>query len=88
VLLTCRPAVAPQGNLGGPAFPSWTRSDELKVVGEVLADDVHTATPPRGLVESRVTSPTVEDARVETPYALLMLEGQLLLGKLEQRSPL
>jgi hypothetical protein len=28
---------------------------------------MHTATPPRGVVESRATSPPVTDARVETP---------------------
>jgi hypothetical protein len=67
VLLTCRPAVAPQGDLGAPASPSRTRSDELKVMGEVLADDTHIATPPWGAVESRATSPPVVDARVETP---------------------
>jgi hypothetical protein len=63
----CRPAVAPQGDLGAPASSSRTRSKELKVVGVVLADDAHTATPPRGAVESRVTSLPVADARVETP---------------------
>jgi hypothetical protein len=67
VLLTCRPAVAPQGDQGAPASPSRTRSDDPKVVGEVLADYAHTATPPRGAVESRATSPLVADARVETP---------------------
>jgi hypothetical protein len=67
VLLTCRPAVAPQGDLGAPSSPSRTRSDEPKVVGEVLADDAHTTTPSQGAVESRETSPRVVDARVETP---------------------
>jgi hypothetical protein len=67
MLLTCRPAVAPQGDLGAPASLSRTRSDEPKVVGEVFADDMHTATPPQGVVESRATSPLVADARVETP---------------------
>jgi hypothetical protein len=32
-------------------------------VGEVLADDVCTATPPRGIVEGVVTSPPVADTR-------------------------
>jgi hypothetical protein len=36
-------------------------------VGEALADDALTATPPRGAVESRATSPSVVDSRVETP---------------------
>jgi hypothetical protein len=67
VLLTCKPVVAPQGDLGALVSPSRTRSDEPKVVGEVLADDAHTTTPPRGAVESRATSPPVADARVETP---------------------
>jgi hypothetical protein len=45
--------VVPQGDLGAPASPSWTRSAEPKVVGEALAVDAHTATPLRGAVESR-----------------------------------
>jgi hypothetical protein len=36
-------------------------------VGEALADDAHTATPPRGAAEDRVTSPPVADARVDIP---------------------
>jgi hypothetical protein len=62
----CKPAVAPQGDLGASASGSQTRSDEPKVMGEVFADDVHTATLPREAVESRATSPPVADSRVET----------------------
>jgi hypothetical protein len=47
--------------------PSRTRSPEPQVVGEALADDTRTATPPRGAVENVVTSPPVADARVGTP---------------------
>jgi hypothetical protein len=36
-------------------------------VGEALADDVHTATPPRGAAEGRAASPLVANARVGTP---------------------
>jgi hypothetical protein len=50
-----------------PSPPSRTRSPEPQVVGEVLADDTRTATPPRGAVENVVTSPPVADARVDTP---------------------
>jgi hypothetical protein len=57
----------PQGGLGAPSSPSRTRSPEPKVVGEALADDARSATPPRGAVESRATSPPVADSRVETP---------------------
>jgi hypothetical protein len=46
---------------------SRTRSPEPQVVGEALADDACTATPPRGVVENVVTSPPVADARVRTP---------------------
>jgi hypothetical protein len=42
-------------------------SPEPQVVGEALADDARTASPPRGAVESRTTSPPVAAARVETP---------------------
>jgi hypothetical protein len=59
--------VVPQRDLGAPTSPSRTRSAEPKVVAEALADDARTATPPRGAVESRVTSPPVADSRVETP---------------------
>jgi hypothetical protein len=47
--------------------PSRTRSPEPQVVGEALADDARTATPPRGAVEGVVTSPPVADARASTP---------------------
>jgi hypothetical protein len=63
----CRPVTRPQGDLGAPSSPSRTRSPEPRVVGEALADDARTATPPRGAVESRATSPPVAAARVETP---------------------
>jgi hypothetical protein len=36
-------------------------------MGEALADDAHTATPPRGVVENVVTSSPVTGARVDTP---------------------
>jgi hypothetical protein len=36
-------------------------------VGEALADDVRTATPPRGAVEIVVTSTPMADTRVNTP---------------------
>jgi hypothetical protein len=39
-------------------------------MGEALADDARTATPPRGAAEGRATSPPVVDARVDTsPHA-------------------
>jgi hypothetical protein len=56
-----------QGGLGVPPSPSRMRSSEPQVVGEALADEARTATPPRGTVESRSTSPPVVAARVETP---------------------
>jgi hypothetical protein len=36
-------------------------------VGEALADDARTATPPRGAAEGRAASPPMADARVGTP---------------------
>jgi hypothetical protein len=36
-------------------------------MGEGLADDARTATPPRGAAEGRATSPPMADARVDTP---------------------
>jgi hypothetical protein len=71
----CRLVAVPQDDLGAPASPSRTRSAEPKVVGKVLADDVCTATPPRGAVESRETSPPVADSRVETPPRVVNAGG-------------
>jgi hypothetical protein len=50
-----------------PSSPSRTRSPEPQVVGEVLADDARTATPPRGIVEGVVTSPPMADTRAGSP---------------------
>jgi hypothetical protein len=44
-------------------------------MGEALADDERTATPSRGAVESRATSPPVEDSRVETPPRVVEAGG-------------
>jgi hypothetical protein len=57
----------PQGVPVTPSSPSRTRSPKPQVVGEVLADDVRTATPPRGIVEGVVTSPPVADTRAGSP---------------------
>jgi hypothetical protein len=67
--------VAPQDDLGAPASPSRTRSADLTVVGEALADDACTTTPPRGAVESRVTSPRVVVSRMETPPRVVEAGG-------------
>jgi hypothetical protein len=54
----------------------------------VLADDAHTATPPRGAVESRATSPLVADARVETPPCVADAGGATSTGDVgETTSP-
>jgi hypothetical protein len=63
----CRPVMRPQGGQGAPSSPSRTRSPEPQVVGEVLADDARTTTPPRGAAEGRAASSPVADARVGTP---------------------
>jgi hypothetical protein len=55
--------------------PSRTRSPEPQVVGEALAADARTATPPRGVVENVVTSPPVADARVGTPPRVAEVVG-------------
>jgi hypothetical protein len=65
--LPCRPVVRPQGVRVAPSSPSCMRSPEPQVVGEALADDVRTATPPRGTVDGVVTSPPVDDMRVDSP---------------------
>jgi hypothetical protein len=64
---SCRPVTRPQGGLGAPPSPSRTRSPEPQAVGEAVVDDVLTATPLLGAVESRTTSPPVAAVRVETP---------------------
>jgi hypothetical protein len=75
--------VAPQVDLGAPASPSGMRSAEPKVVGGALADDVRTAAPPRGAVESRATSPLLLDARVETPPRVVDAGGVTSAGDVE-----
>jgi hypothetical protein len=50
-----------------PSSPSRTRSPEPQVVGEVLADDARTATPPQVVVEGVVASPPVAGTRVGSP---------------------
>jgi hypothetical protein len=50
-----------------PFSPSRTRSPELQVVGEVLADDARTATPTQGVVEGVMVSPPVADTRAGSP---------------------
>jgi hypothetical protein len=50
-----------------PSSPSCTRSPEPQVVGEVLADDARTTTPPRGVVEGMVASPPVANTRAGSP---------------------
>jgi hypothetical protein len=57
----------PKGVPVAPSSPSRTRSPEPQVVGEVLADDAHTATPPRGIVEGVVTSPPAADTWADSP---------------------
>jgi hypothetical protein len=64
--LLCRSVAEPQGDLGAPTSPSRMRSPDPTDVGEALADDARTTTPPRGAAESRATSPPVADSRVET----------------------
>jgi hypothetical protein len=51
------------------------RSPEPQVVGEALADDARTATPPRGALENVVTSTPVDDARVGTPPRVVEVVG-------------
>jgi hypothetical protein len=65
----------PQGAPVAQPSPSRTRSPEPQVVGEALADDARTATPPRGAVENVVTSPPVTDARVGTPPCVAEVVG-------------
>jgi hypothetical protein len=66
-VLPCRLVTRPQGGQGAPSSPPHTRSSGPQVVGEALADDARTATPPRGAVEGRAASSPVDDARVGTP---------------------
>jgi hypothetical protein len=74
-VLPCRPVARPQGLPVALSSPSRTRSPEPHVVGEALADDARTATPPRGAVENVVTSPPVADVRVGTPPRVAEVVG-------------
>jgi hypothetical protein len=59
--------VVPQDDLIAPDSPSRTRSADLKVMGEALADNAQTGTPPRGAAQSRAASPLVESTGVASP---------------------
>jgi hypothetical protein len=65
-MLSCRTVEVPQDDLGAPASPSGMRSANPTIMGEALADDACTATPPQGAVENRPTSLPVAGSRVET----------------------
>jgi hypothetical protein len=65
----------PQGGPNATSSPSRTRSPKPHVMGEVLADDVCTATPPWGAVETVVTSPPVAGTTVETPPRVAEVVG-------------
>jgi hypothetical protein len=73
--LLCKLVVRPQGVPVAQPSPSRTRSPEPQVVGEALAGDARTTTPPRGAVENVVTSPPVADARVGTPPRVAEVVG-------------
>jgi hypothetical protein len=75
------------GGVVAPSSPFRTRSLEPQVVGEALADDARTATPPRGAVESMVTSPPVTAARVGTPPRVVEAEGASARGVGATTSP-
>jgi hypothetical protein len=62
--LPCRPVAEPQRGHNALSSLSCTRSPKPQVVGEALADDACTATPPRGAAERRATSPPVVDSKV------------------------
>jgi hypothetical protein len=49
-------------------------------MGEELADDARNATPPRGAVESRATSPPVADSKVESPPRVVEAVGTASVG--------
>jgi hypothetical protein len=68
--------------------PSRTRSREPQVVGEALADDTRTTTPPRGAVENVVTSLPVADVRVGTPSHVAEVVGTSAGGVGAKTSPM
>jgi hypothetical protein len=73
--------------LGALSSPSRTRSPEPQVVGEALAIDVHTATPPQGAVESRATLTPMADSRAETPPRAADAQGASAGGIRATTSP-
>jgi hypothetical protein len=60
----------PQDDLGAPTSSSRMRSPDPKVMGGALAGDARTATPPRGVAESRVV-----DRGVASPYRAVEAGG-------------
>jgi hypothetical protein len=79
--------VVPQDDLGAPASPSRTRLPEPKVVGEALADDARTATPPRGVAESRTASPPVVDTGVVSPPRIVEVQEGATVGDVGETPP-
>jgi hypothetical protein len=66
-VLPCRLVARPQGVPVAPSSPSRTRLLEPHVVGEALADDARTTTPPRGVAEGVAASPPMTDMRAGSP---------------------
>jgi hypothetical protein len=79
--------VEPQRGHNVPSSPSRSRSPEPQVMGEALADDARTATPPRGAVESRATSPLVADSKVESPPRAVEAVGATSVGDVGATTP-
>jgi hypothetical protein len=75
-----RPVVGLQGDLGAPTSPSHMRSPDPTVMGEALADDARTVTPPWGETESRATSPPAADSRVDSPSHSIEAGGGANVG--------
>jgi hypothetical protein len=65
---------------GCPDSPSRMRSPEPTIMGEALADDARTTSPPRGTVESRATSPPAADRRMESPPRAIEAGGGTSAG--------
>jgi hypothetical protein len=87
VALLCRPVVVPQHDMGAQASPSRTRSPDPKVVGESLADDTQTASPPRGRLRVGKLRRRWRIRGWRVPRAQLKREKELLLGTSERQPP-
>jgi hypothetical protein len=83
--LSWRPVVEPPRGVDVPSSPSRTRSPKLTVMGETLADDVRTASRPRGRLRVGRPPRLFQFQGWRVHHMLLKRWARLLLGTSARR---